>query len=58
MLLNDGCHLVRIKGSHYHFKHGTRQARSTVVNHKKDLRVGTVRAVSKGAGVLNRLYLS
>lgn len=58
MLLDDGWHLVRIKGSHHHFKHGTRQGRLTVVHPKKDLPVGTVRAVLKGAGMLNRLYSS
>ncbi|KIG04245.1 type II toxin-antitoxin system HicA family toxin [Caballeronia concitans] len=58
MLLDDGWQLVRIRGSHHHFKHATTNARVTVVHPKKDLAIGTVRAVLKAAGLLNRLYSS
>jgi len=58
MLLDDGWELVRIRGSHHHFNHRTKNGRVTVVHPKKDVAIGTVRSVLKGAGLLNRLYSS
>ncbi|WP_162065196.1 type II toxin-antitoxin system HicA family toxin [Burkholderia sp. THE68] len=58
MLLDDGWELVRIRGSHHHFSHRTKNGRVTVVHPKKDVAIGTVRSVLKGAGLLNRLYSS
>lgn len=58
MLLDDGWELVRIRGSHHHFKHRSGNRRVTVTHPRKDVPIGTVRAVLKGAGMLNRLYSS
>jgi predicted RNA binding protein YcfA (HicA-like mRNA interferase family) len=58
MLLDDGWVLMRIKGSHHHFRHEQKIGRVTVVHPKKDLPIGTVRAALKSAGLLGRLYTS
>ena len=42
MLEEDGWQLVRVVGSHHHFKHPTKPNLSTVPRPKKDLPVGTV----------------
>ncbi|BAO85789.1 MULTISPECIES: type II toxin-antitoxin system HicA family toxin [Caballeronia] len=58
MLMDDGWQLVRTRGSHHHFRHRTKGGRVTVVHPRKDVAIGTVRSVLKGAGLLNRLYSS
>lgn len=58
MLMDDGWELVRTRGSHHHFRHGTKIGRVTVVHPKKDVAIGTARSVLKSAGLLNRLYSS
>ncbi|WP_074171280.1 type II toxin-antitoxin system HicA family toxin [Caballeronia temeraria] len=58
MLVDDGWHLVRTRGSHHQFRHKTKRGRVTVVHPRKDMAIGTVRSVLKGAGLLNRLYSS
>ncbi|SAK59649.1 YcfA-like protein [Caballeronia ptereochthonis] len=49
MLLDDGWVLVRIKGSHHHFRHRSKNSRVTVTHPKKDVPIGTVRAILKRA---------
>ena len=49
----DGWRLVRIRGSHHHYKHPTKPGIVTVPGARnEDLAVGTVRSVFKQAGLL------
>lgn len=50
-LEGDGWYLVRIKGSHHHFKHPEKPGLVTVPHSKKDLPVGTWKSVPKDAGL-------
>jgi predicted RNA binding protein YcfA (HicA-like mRNA interferase family) len=47
----DGWELVRVTGSHHHFKHPTKAGLVTVPHPKKDLPIGTVRNILKQAGL-------
>lgn len=49
-LKKDGFELVAVKGSHHKFRKGSRVL--TVPHPKKDLPLGTVRAIYKAAGWL------
>ncbi|QIX17350.1 type II toxin-antitoxin system HicA family toxin [Burkholderia multivorans] len=51
MLEADGWFLVRVKGSHHHFKHPTKQGLATVPHPNKDLPVGTTKSILKTAGL-------
>jgi len=51
MLEVDGWILVRVTGSHHHFKHGAKQGLVTVPHPKKDLPIGTVKSILKSAGL-------
>jgi predicted RNA binding protein YcfA (HicA-like mRNA interferase family) len=51
MVEEDGWVLVRIKGSHHHFKHPTKPGLVTVPHPKKDLPVGTTNSILKAAGL-------
>jgi predicted RNA binding protein YcfA (HicA-like mRNA interferase family) len=51
MVEEDGWVLVRIKGSHHHFKHSTKPGLVTVPHPKKDLPVGTTNSILKTAGL-------
>jgi len=46
----EGWELVRVTGSHHHFKHPERSGLVTVPHPKKDLPTGTVRAIEKQLG--------
>lgn len=50
-LEDDGWYLVRVKGSHHHFKHPEKPGLVTVPHPKKDLPVGTWKSVLKDAGL-------
>lgn len=50
-LEKDGWELVRVKGSHHHYKHPTKIGIVTVPHPKKDLPLGTVRSIHKQAGL-------
>lgn len=50
-LEDDGWYLVRVKGSHHHFKHPEKPGLVTVPHPKKDLPVGTLKSVLKDAGL-------
>ena len=52
MLEDDGWQLVRVRGSHHHFKHPTKQGLVTVPHPKKDLPNGTVNSIFKQAGLI------
>jgi predicted RNA binding protein YcfA (HicA-like mRNA interferase family) len=58
MLMDDGWQLIRIRGSHHQFRSRDGDGRVTVIHPRKDLPVGTVRAILKVAGLLDRLYSS
>lgn len=47
----DGWELVRVTGSHHHFKHPTKAGLVTVPHPKKDLPIRTVRNILKQAGL-------
>ncbi|WP_175727002.1 type II toxin-antitoxin system HicA family toxin [Burkholderia ambifaria] len=51
MLEADGWFLVRVKGSHHHFKHPTKQGLATVPHPNKDLPMGTTKSILKTAGL-------
>ncbi|MBI5975196.1 type II toxin-antitoxin system HicA family toxin [Staphylococcus canis] len=48
----DGWYLVRVVGSHHHFKHPNRKGKVTIPHPKKDLPRGTERSILKQAGLL------
>ncbi|UXS22601.1 type II toxin-antitoxin system HicA family toxin [Staphylococcus delphini] len=48
----DGWYLVRVVGSHHHYKHPMRKGKVTVPHPKKDLPRGTERSILKQAGLL------
>jgi predicted RNA binding protein YcfA (HicA-like mRNA interferase family) len=50
-LESDGWMLIRVTGSHHHFKHAWKPGLVTVPHPKKDLPVGTVKNILKGAGL-------
>ncbi|MBE0507286.1 MAG: type II toxin-antitoxin system HicA family toxin [Marinospirillum sp.] len=50
-LENDGWQLVRVKGSHHHFKHPSKPGTLTVPHPKKDLKKGLVDGIRKAAGL-------
>ena len=47
----DGWVHVATKGSHHQFRHPTKPGRVTVPHPRKDLPVGTLRAIEKQAGI-------
>jgi predicted RNA binding protein YcfA (HicA-like mRNA interferase family) len=47
----DGWELVRVKGSHHHFKHPLKPNLITVPHPKKDLPTGTWNSILKDAGL-------
>jgi len=50
----DGWVHIGTTGSHHHFKHPTKPGKVTIPHPRKDLPAGTVRALLKQAGLLNR----
>ncbi|MET0264644.1 MAG: type II toxin-antitoxin system HicA family toxin [Duganella sp.] len=51
MLKDDGWCVVRIKGSHHHFKHDSKPGLLTVPHPRKDLPTGTLMSILKAAGL-------
>ncbi len=51
-LLDDGFELISISGSHHKFRKGSNTV--TVPHPKKDLPIGTARAIAKQAGWITR----
>lgn len=51
LLSKDGWHETRSKGSHHQFKHPMKSGIVTVPHPKKDLPIGTARAILKSAGI-------
>jgi len=51
LIEDDGWVLVRVTGSHHHFKHPTKTGLVTIPHPKKDLPIGTVKNILKQAGL-------
>lgn len=51
MIEADGWYLVRITGSHHHFKHPTKRGLVTVPHPKKDVPPKTLNSILKQAGL-------
>ncbi|MFT4063148.1 type II toxin-antitoxin system HicA family toxin [Paraburkholderia sp.] len=47
----DGWQLVRISGSHHHFRHAGKHGLVTIPHPKKDLPPGTLNSILKQAGL-------
>jgi predicted RNA binding protein YcfA (HicA-like mRNA interferase family) len=45
-----GWRLVRVTGSHHHFRHESRPGLVTVAHPRKDVPVGTLRSIERQAG--------
>jgi predicted RNA binding protein YcfA (HicA-like mRNA interferase family) len=45
-----GWHLVRVTGSHHHFRHETRSGTVTVAHPVKDIPPGTLRSIERQSG--------
>lgn len=50
-LETDGWELVRVTGSHHHYRHPSKPGMVTVPHPKKDLRKGTEASILKQAGL-------
>lgn len=50
----DGWFLVRVTGSHHHFRHPEKAQVVTVPHPKADLPIGTLRAIERQSGVALR----
>lgn len=50
-LEKEGWQLIRVTGSHHHFKHAGKPGIVTVPHPKKDLPLGTVNNILKQAGI-------
>jgi predicted RNA binding protein YcfA (HicA-like mRNA interferase family) len=46
-----GWEIVRISGSHHHFKHPAKPGVVTVPHPKRDLPVGTIKSIEKRSGI-------
>ncbi|CAB3747303.1 type II toxin-antitoxin system HicA family toxin [Paraburkholderia humisilvae] len=51
VLKDDGWKLIRVTGSHHHFKHAVKPGLVTVPHPKKDLPIGTTKSILKSAGL-------
>ena len=47
----DGWRLIRISGSHHHFRHAVKPGLVTIPHPKKDLPPGTLNSILKQAGL-------
>lgn len=47
----DGWRLIRITGSHHHFRHAVRPGLVTIPHPRKDLPPGTLNSILKQAGL-------
>jgi predicted RNA binding protein YcfA (HicA-like mRNA interferase family) len=51
LLESAGWTLVRIKGDHHHFKHGSNPAIVTVPHPKRDLSIGVLKSIQRVTGL-------
>ncbi len=47
----DGWKMVRVTGSHHHFKHPTKPGVTTVPHPKRDVPLGTLQSIERQSGV-------
>jgi predicted RNA binding protein YcfA (HicA-like mRNA interferase family) len=47
----DGWKLVRVTGSHHHFRHPCRPGVVTVAHPQKDVKIGTLRSIERQSGI-------
>ena len=52
MLQEDGWNLVRVTGSHHHFKHPAKPGIVTVKHPDKDIPPATLKSISKQSGLI------
>ena len=50
-LEKDGWQLVRVTGSHHHFKHPAKPGITTVPHPKRDIPTGTLRSIERQSGL-------
>lgn len=50
LLEQDGWYRVNVVGSHWQFKHPTKQGKVTIPHPRKDLTKGTLKSIYKQAG--------
>lgn len=50
ILLKDGWYLYRTVGSHYQYKHESKQGKVTIPRHCKELKTAVVYSIRKQAG--------
>jgi predicted RNA binding protein YcfA (HicA-like mRNA interferase family) len=54
-IVADGWRLIRVRGSHHHYRHPTKPGLVTVPHPAKELPKGTLRSIERQAGIrLNR----
>jgi len=53
-LEQDGWYEVGVEGSHHHFKHPHKAGKIQVPHPRKDLPLGTARAIMRDAGLLEK----
>lgn len=51
ILRDDGWYLVATKGSHYQYKHPTKQGKVTIPRHNTDFKLETAKSILKQAGL-------
>lgn len=51
VLQEDGWYETKCEGDHHQFKHPHKKGRVTVTHPKKDVPIGTLKAIEKQAGV-------
>jgi predicted RNA binding protein YcfA (HicA-like mRNA interferase family) len=54
LLEKDGWVKIGVTGSHHHFKHPAKSGKVTIPHPRKDIPIGTVRALLKQAGLLTK----
>lgn len=52
ILKSDGWYMVGCDGDHHQFKHPTKKGRVTITHPRKDIPIGTLKSISKQAGVI------
>jgi predicted RNA binding protein YcfA (HicA-like mRNA interferase family) len=53
ILRKDGWNLVRVAGSHHHYKHPHKKGLVTIPKHKGDLKLNTLKSIFKQAEIKN-----
>lgn len=51
LIEKNGWYLIRVRGSHHHFKHPTIKGLTTVPHPKKEMNIKTVKSILKQAGL-------